>query len=146
MWSEKTRLPVRGRRPRTGSLVFEDHIEIRRMVCHSLSYYWKDTRLTVYIWQPFEARIIETWSPGLRIKYWYLRSVIKYWDPRSAVQTVTPQVSSSNTETPGLQIKYWNPRSKGQIPRPPVYISWAADLGSQYLNSRPWVSIFELQT
>ena len=25
---------------------------------HSLSYYWKDTRLTVYIWQPFEARII----------------------------------------------------------------------------------------
>ena len=41
---------------------------------HSLSYYWKDTRLTVYIWQPFEARIIETWrpnseTPGLHFKY-----------------------------------------------------------------------------
>ena len=23
-----------------------------------------DTRLTVYIWQPFEARIIETWRPN----------------------------------------------------------------------------------
>ena len=44
------------------------------MVCHSLSYYWKDTRLKVYIWQPFEARIIETWrpnseTPGLQFKY-----------------------------------------------------------------------------
>ena len=43
------------------------------MVCHSLSYYWKDTRLKVYIWQPFEARIIETWrpnseTPGLQFK------------------------------------------------------------------------------
>ena len=41
---------------------------------HSLSYYWKDTRLKVYIWQPFEARIIETWrpnseTPGLQFKY-----------------------------------------------------------------------------
>ena len=32
MWSEKTRLSVRGRRPRTDSLVFSDHIEIRIMV------------------------------------------------------------------------------------------------------------------
>ena len=44
------------------------------MVCHSLSYYWKDIRLKVYIWQPFEARIIETWrpnseTPGLQFKY-----------------------------------------------------------------------------
>ena len=44
------------------------------MVCHSLSYYWKDTRLKVYIWQPFEASIIETWrpnseTPGLKFKY-----------------------------------------------------------------------------
>ena len=36
---------------------------------HSLSYYWKDTRLTVYIWQPFEARIIWTCRSGLQIKY-----------------------------------------------------------------------------
>ena len=48
MWSSKTRLPVLGLRPRTGNLVFSDHIEIRRMVCHSLSYYWKDTRLKVF--------------------------------------------------------------------------------------------------
>ena len=52
------------------------------MVCHSLSYYWKDTRLKVYIWQPFEARIIETWrpnneTPGLHFNY---------CDPSSAIQ------------------------------------------------------------
>ena len=32
MWSEKTRLSVRGRRPRTGSLVFSDHISVGMMV------------------------------------------------------------------------------------------------------------------
>ena len=44
----------------------ENHLlqeEGRVQLKHSLSYYWKDTRLTVYIWQPFEARIIETWRP-----------------------------------------------------------------------------------
>ena len=106
----------------------------------------KDTRLKVYIWQPFEARIILTWRPGLQIKYWYLRSVIKYWDPRSAVQTVTPQVCSSNTETLGLQLKYWDPRSGVQILRPQVCSSWNADRGSRYLTLRPWVSVFDLQT
>ena len=34
---------------------FFDHIEIRRLVCHSLSYYWKDTRLKVF-------KYCELWS------------------------------------------------------------------------------------
>ena len=57
-----------------------------------------------------------------------------------------PQVWSSNSETPGLELKYWEPRSAAQILRAQVYISWAVDLGSRYLNFRPWVSVFELQT
>ena len=141
---------------------------------HSLSYYWKDTRLTVYIWQPFEARIIWTCRSGLQIKYWDLRSAIKYWDPRSAVQTVRPLVCSSNSETPGLQFKQWDPWSAVQILRPKVWSSnieipglqlmkcrpglsvfepqtlvlsiWAPDLGSHCLNCRPGVALFELQT
>ena len=71
----------------------------------------------------------------------------KYQNPcKSAVQTVRPQVCSSNSETPGLKLKYWEPRSAAQILRAQVYISWAVDLGSRYLNFRPWVSVFELQT
>ena len=71
----------------------------------------------------------------------------KYQNPcKSAVQTVRPQVCSSNSETPGLQFKYWDPRSEVQISRSQVYSSWNVDLGSQYLSRRPWFSVFELQT
>ena len=42
--------------------------------------------------------------------YWCLRSVIKYWDPRSEVQTVRPQVWSSNSDTLGLELECWEPR------------------------------------
>ena len=34
-----------------------------------------------------------------------------YWCLRSEVQTVRPQVCSSNSETPGLKFKQWHPRS-----------------------------------
>ena len=106
--------------------------------------------------------------------YWCLRSVIKYWDPRSEVQTVRPQVCSSNTKTPGLKFKQWHPRSgawmlRTQVcslntespglqlmkcrpglsvfePQTLVLSIWAPDLGSHCLNFRPGVSLFELQT
>ena len=116
------------------------------MVKHSLSYYWKDTRFKVYIWQPFEARIIETYRSDLQIKYWDLRSVIKYWEPRSAVQTVRPLVCSSNSETPGLQFKQWDPRSEAQILRTKVCGSNTESPGLHFMSCRPGISIFELQT
>ena len=116
------------------------------MVCHSLSYYWKDTRFKVYIWQPFEARIIWTCRSGLQIKYWDLRSAIKYWDPRSAIQTVRPLVCSSNSETPGLQFKQWDPRSEAQILRTKVCGSNTESPGLHFMSCRPGISIFELQT
>ena len=106
--------------------------------------------------------------------YWCLRSVIKYWDPRSEVQTVRPQVCSSNSETPGLKFKQWHPRSGAWMLRTQVYglntespglqlmkcrpglsvfepqtlvlSIWAPDLGSHCLNCRPGVALFELQT
>ena len=63
---------------------FSDHIEIRIMVCQSLSYYGKDTRLKVNVWQTFEARIIETWrpnseTPGLQFKYQVPTGVDAYY-------------------------------------------------------------------
>ena len=70
-------------------------------------------RKQVYIWQPFEARLIETCRPnseipGLHFKYY-----------------------SSNTETLGLQHKYWDPRSTFQLLRPQACNIQTADLGSQ---------------
>ena len=88
------------------ALIFSREVAASRWD-HSLSYYWKDTRLTVYIWQPFEARIIETWRPNSETPGLHF----KYWDPRSAAQILRPKVYISITETRGLSI-------------------WTTDLGS----------------
>ena len=97
-----------------------------------------------------------------------------YWCLRSEVQTVRPQVCSSNSETPGLKFKQWHPRSgawmlRTQVcglntespglqlmkcrpglsvfePQTLVLSIWAPDLGSHCLNCRPGVALFELQT
>ena len=93
---------------------------------------------------------------------------------RSEVQTVRPQVCSSNSETPGLKFKQWHARSgawmlRTQVcglntespglqlmkcrpglsvfePQTLVLSIWAPDLGSHCLNCRPGVALFKLQT
>ena len=94
---------------------------------HSLSYYWKDTRLKVYIWQPFEARIIETWrpnseTPGLQFKYRVptgveVLSQLKTFDLFQKSETL----DIFNLYTPQLAVKvrgctycYWDEKFRNQ--------------------------------
>ena len=155
MWSEKTRLPVRGRRPRMGSLVFNatSRLEEWFVILYHITGRTPDLKcifgnhLKLGLSRP-EAQVCGSntdtsglWSntetPGLEFKQWH---------PRSPVQIPRPQVCRSNTETQGLRVKYRDPRSAFHELQTWGLNIWTPDLGSQYLSCRPRVSLFELQT
>ena len=110
MWAEKTRLPVRGRRPRTGSLVFQttSRLEWWFVILYHITGRTPDLKCI------FGNHL----KPGLS---------------RPVGPIVRPQVCISNTKTPksvvqilrphGAENKYWDLRSTFQLLRPQVCYS-----------------------
>ena len=111
MWSEKTRLPVRGRRPRTGSLVFQttSRLEWWFVILYHITGRTPD--LQCIFGNHLKPGLSRPGGPIVRPQV----CISNTKTPKSVVQILRPQVRRTNTETSGQHFNYWDLRSAIQI-------------------------------
>ena len=111
MWSEKTRLPVRGRRPRTGSLVFQTTSRLEEWFNILYHITGRTPDLKCIFGNHLKPGLSRPVGPIVRPQV----CISNTKTPKSVVQILRPQVRRTNTETSGQHFNYWDLRSAIQI-------------------------------